>query len=72
MSGLAQAVADVLARFRSVELADGSKLRASDDSGQVTPPSVWLPVPALDFQYGKRVVVVSWQAYLVAPNSSTR
>jgi hypothetical protein len=70
--GLAQAVADVLATFRSVELADGSNLRASDDSAQITPPTVWLPVPGLEFQYGKRVAVVTWQAYLVAPNSSTQ
>lgn len=69
--GLAQAVEDVLAAFRSVEL-DGHPLRAFDDSAQVNPPCVWLPVPALEFLYGKRVVVVSWQAYLVAPNSSTK
>jgi hypothetical protein len=69
--GLAQAVEDVLARFRSVELSDGA-LRATDDSSKLVPPCVWLPVPAVEFQYGKRVLVVSWQAYLVAPASSTQ
>jgi len=70
MGRLAEA-ADVLATFRTVEL-DGNRLRAFDDASQVNPPCVWLPVPSLDFQYGKRVVVVTWQAYLVAPNSSTQ
>lgn len=69
--GLAQAVADVLAAFRAVDLGE-HKLRAFDDASNVNPPCVWLPVPALEFQYGKRVVVVTWQAYLVAPNSSTQ
>jgi hypothetical protein len=72
MAGLAAAVAEVLAKFRAVELGNGFHLRAFDDSAQVTPPGVWLPVPAIRFQYGKRVIEVDWQAYLVAPNSSTQ
>jgi len=68
--GLAVALGDVLTRFRSATLA-GEPLRATDNSAQVNPPCVWVPVPSVDFQYGKRVLVVEWQAYLVAPNQST-
>lgn len=68
--GLAEAVADVLARFRAVTI-DGKPLRVFDDSAKVAPPCVWVPVPDVEFQYGKRVLVVQWQAYLVAPNQST-
>jgi hypothetical protein len=67
--GLVSAVADVLATFRTVNV-NGSPLRAFDDSGQVNPPCVWVPVPSVVFQFGKRVLEVEWQAYLVAANSS--
>lgn len=72
MAGLADAIADVLATFRAVQLPDGSQLRATDDSAQVTPPTVWVPVPTIEFNYSKRVLNVTWQAYLVAPASSTK
>jgi len=70
--GLAAAVDGVLATFRAVELPDGSQLRAFDDSAQITPPCVWLPVPSIEFQYSKRVLSVTWQAFIVAPPSSTK
>lgn len=70
--GLALALGDVLTTFRSATLPDGSSLRVFDDSAQVNPPCVWVPVPAVTFQFGKRVLDVTWQAYLVAPNSSTK
>jgi hypothetical protein len=69
--GLSAAIADVLAVFRNVELSDGSKLRATDNAGQVTPPCVWLPPPTIEFNYAKHVLNVTWTAYLVAPASSS-
>ena len=70
--GLAAALDQVLATFRAVQLPDGSQLRAFDDSAQVTPPCVWVPVPTLEFNFSKRVASVTWDAYLVAPPSSTK
>lgn len=70
--GLAAAVQEVLTTFRAVTLPTGAQLRAFDDSATVSPPCVWVPVPAIEFQFGKRVLDVTWQAFLVAPNTSTQ
>jgi hypothetical protein len=68
--GLAEAVADVLAKFRTATI-NGKPVRVFDDSAKIAPPCIWLPVPNVEFHYGKRVLIVEWQAYLVAPNQST-
>jgi hypothetical protein len=68
--GLAEAVAKVLERFSSVTF-NGAPLRVSDDSAQVNPPCVWVPVPGLDFNFQKGQMEATWSAYLVAPNNNT-
>lgn len=67
--GLAAALDAVLGKFRTVDV-NGAPLRAFDDSGQVNPPCVWVPVPSIEYQFGKGVLQVEWQAYLVAPNQA--
>lgn len=67
---LAEAVAKVLERFSSVDF-NGAPLRVYDDSNLINPPCVWLPVPGLEFAFHKGTAVVSWTAYLVAPNNNT-
>jgi len=62
--GLHAEVQAVLARFRELGL------RAFDDSGKVDPPCVWIPTPALEFNFGKGQISITWQAYLVAPNQN--
>ena len=71
---LSDAVAEVLAAFRGVSVAgratlDAYPLRATDDAGDIQTPTVWLPVPELTFQYSKQRALVTWTAYLLAPNS---
>jgi hypothetical protein len=64
--GLAEAVAQVLERFGSLTF-QGSPLRVFDDSNNVNPPCVWLPVPELEFVFHKGTMEVTWTAFLVAP-----
>lgn len=71
MAGLADAVAAVVATFRALEF-DGAPLRVFDDSTHVNPPCVWLPVPAVVFRFDKRRLEVTWTAFLIAPNTTTR
>jgi hypothetical protein len=68
--GLAQEVAQVLERFGSVTF-QGFPLRVFDDSNNVNPPCVWLPVPELEFTYHKGTADITWTAFLVAPNNNT-
>lgn len=68
--GLAEAVAAVLAGFATRTL-NGVPLRVTDDSNLVNPPCVWVPMPGLAFRFSKGCLEASWQAYLVAPNTST-
>lgn len=68
--GLAEAVAAVLAGFES-RTFNGVPLRVTDDSNLVNPPAVWVPMPGLTFRFSKRCIDVEWQAYLIAPNTST-
>lgn len=68
--GVAQEVAKVMERFGSVDF-QGAPLRVFDDSNNVNPPCVWLPVPALEFYFHKHTMEVTWTAFLVAPNTNT-
>jgi hypothetical protein len=68
--GLAEAVAQVMERFGSVTY-QGHPLRVFDDSNNVNPPCVWLPVPELEFVFHKGTMEVTWTAFLVAPNNNT-
>ena len=70
MAGLAEAVAQVLARFQTITY-NGAPLRVFDDSNNVNPPCVWVPVPDIEFVFHKGTLEVDWSAYLVAPNNST-
>jgi hypothetical protein len=70
MTGLADAVGDVLAAFAGRSL-NGHALRVTDDSNVVNPPAVWVPMPTLTFQFSKRCMEAEWSAFLVAPNTST-
>lgn len=70
MTGLADAVADVLAAFAGRTL-NGDPLRVTDDSNVVNPPAVWVPMPSLTFLFSKRCIEAEWSAFLVAPNTST-
>ena len=70
MAGLAAAVADVLNAFAGRDFR-GHPIRVTDDSNVVVPPCVWVPMPALTFQFAKGCVDVVWTAYLIAPNTNT-
>lgn len=65
MTGLADAVAQVVARFRTVTV-NGSPLRCTDDPNTVVPPTVWVPLPDVTFRYDKGRALVTWAAFLVA------
>lgn len=66
MSGLAEAIETVVARFRGVQV-DGQPLRAFSEPTDVNPPCVFVPPPDVTFQFHKHRLAVTWTAYVVAP-----
>lgn len=68
--GLGEAVQEVLTRFASATF-NGAPLRVFDDSNNVNPPCVWVPMPELVFTFHRGTIEVTWQAFLVAPNNNT-
>lgn len=72
--GIATAMEDVIAAFRGVsvggsETADGVPLRATSDPADIQTPTVWVPLPDVEFQFNKNRILANWAAYLLAPNA---
>jgi hypothetical protein len=63
-------MAAVLERFRTAEF-QGNPVRVFDDSNNVNPPCVWVPMPEVAFSFHKGTMEVTWTAFLVVPASST-
>jgi len=72
--GLETALGEVLAAFRGVSVAvspttDAYTLRATSDPNDIQTPTVYVPLPDVEFMFNKGRLDVAWAAYLVPPNA---
>ena len=72
--GIARALSgEVVAAFRGVsvegEAIDAYPLRAVSEPADIQTPTVWIPLPDVEFQFSKQRLDVTWTAYLIAPNA---
>lgn len=72
--GISDALSAVVAAFRGVSVGgsatlDAYPLRAVSDPQDIQTPTVWVPLPDINFQFGRTRAEITWTAYLIAPNA---